>query len=117
MTTPLLEAYLENQAAAFFFQNYVFSRRMTGESVFQFLPAMYTQASESSPLPHVICAIGFAGLASQYATPKLMTIASARYHGALRLMNQVLQDPLKAVEDAILASVSLLSLYEVRCYS
>jgi hypothetical protein len=108
ITTPL-----EDQAAPFFFSNYVFNEDVPAGH-FRCLPLIFSQRHGNSEcLTAVLEAIGSAGLARVRMSHELNSKARFKYSVALSTINAALRDPLKAVQDETLTAVILLGLYEV----
>lgn len=104
----------EAQATGFFFGNYVFEDPSLQKDYNGHIPLVLNRASIDGPLRTVITAIGLAGLGSVQVIPQAQRAASLKYMMALRGVNEMLQDPEKAILDETLVTIFLLSLYEVR---
>ena len=102
----------EDQAACYFFSNYVFNRSMVRKSYLEFLPTMYSNDSPESPLWQIVTSLGMAGLANVRNAPDVKAVSTYKYASALRGVNAMLRDPARATDDETLITVLLLSLYE-----
>ena len=102
----------EDQAACYFFSNYVFNRSMLRKSYLEYLPEVYGKISPESPLGQIITSLGMGGLANVRNAPDAKAVSTYKYASALRGVNALLRDPARAIEDETLITVLLLSLYE-----
>jgi hypothetical protein len=78
------------------------------------LPQMISKAADDSAIVLVCRAIGNAFLTCRVDTAEARSKRATTYGRALSATNAALKDPLLQIQDETLASVWLLSLYEVR---
>ncbi len=110
---------LQDQAAHFFFYNFVSvdpSSRSAMNAYSRVLPTLYRQDSSFGVLPRIIDAIGLAGISNIKHSPELMVAAGQKYATALRAINASIQDSSKASTDQTLIAVVLLGMFEVFHY-
>ena len=108
----ILQVPVEQQAVCFFFSNYVRDLSRPSRSVCDYLPAFYTNDSETA-ISCAVTALGLAGLAYRRNESCLLSASRSMYSCALHLTNDALRDPTTAANDATLINVLLLGLYEV----
>lgn len=105
---------IEDQAACFFFGNYVSGSEMLNTcGNYQYMSTVYTNQSVGLPLRHGVTAIGLAGLAKFWSAPNIMSKANTAYCSALKLVNSGLGNMEEAKSDQTLIAIILLGLYEV----
>ena len=104
---------VETQATSFFFANYVFSDPSMRNGFNAYMPLVFGNSTDESPVTSVVLAIGLAGLGSTRASPAAQRASLAKYAMALNRVNNWLQDPRKAIMDETLIAIHLLGLYEV----
>ena len=78
------------------------------------LPQMISVAKDDSSILLVCRAVGTAFLTCRVDTAEARSKRASTYGRALSATNAALQDPVLQVQDETLASIWLLSLYEVR---
>ncbi|KAF2755787.1 hypothetical protein EJ05DRAFT_115053 [Pseudovirgaria hyperparasitica] len=79
-----------------------------------FLDSLTRQGLYQTPLYlKALDSVAFASLAKQIKDENLLYKARVAHGATLRFLNEALQDPVQATKDSTLASVILLSLYEV----
>jgi hypothetical protein len=112
---PNLQTPLDQQAACFFFSQYVLMpARGPGRGMFTFLVSLLGKPeTKQSPLPMAFAAVSLAALAGRPNSRGLLAQASNYYTRALKELNGALQSKEMAVKDTSLASVIMLSFYEV----
>lgn len=105
---------INERATCFFLSNFVLlPRGVTGKGNLDFLmPLVYAARSTETTLMLALNAVAHVALANQPDARKLIPLADSQYVIALNQVNKDLQDPEKAKQDATLAAVFLLSLYE-----
>ncbi|KAJ8064190.1 hypothetical protein OCU04_006540 [Sclerotinia nivalis] len=105
---------INERATCFFLSNFVLlPRGLTGKGNLEFLmPLVYAAGSTETTLMLVLNAVALVALANQPDARKLVPLADSQYVIALNQINKDLQDSDKAKQDATLAAVFLLSLYE-----
>jgi hypothetical protein len=109
---------IDQRALCFFLSNFVLlpnSRVVKGH--LGFLVPLVQQSSKNSTLILTLNAVALAALANQPNARALQPAADSHYVTALNRINKDLQDAKKAQQDSTLASVFLLSIYEVSRYS
>lgn len=74
---------------------------------------MYANSLSTDALPAVIISIGMACLSNILGAQDLLDISRVKYASALRLINDALKNPFKAIMDQTCMSVILLGFYEV----
>lgn len=106
---------VEDQAVCFFFRTYRAPQSTEHhQSLYAYLPVLYSVEPSDHILNCIIPAIGLGGLAHRRNDPGLLLAADAAYSKALRRTNHALQIPERASADQTLISVMLLGLYEAR---
>ena len=105
----------EAEATQVFFSDYVINSSGPGlvGGYLEFLPDLYRESPECLCLNNALTAASFAHIASQTSLSWFSIRSRQSYGKALSLLNNVLQDPDQAQQDSTLATVVLLSLYEV----
>jgi len=78
-----------------------------------FLVPLLKTADVNSPIDLTFLAVAFAAFRSRPNTKALLPQADQYYVNALNAINTALRDPARAKDDATLASVMLMSTYEV----
>lgn len=115
--TPLVDDRLktspEDQAAGYFFTNYVIDADGFRNGYNDYLPSVYAMSSPDSAVSKMITALGMAGIANAQGAPEAQAVSIYQYTSALRNVNDALQDTSKAMADETLISIVLLGLYEV----
>ena len=107
----------EDQAACFFFSNYVLRVTQSRRGYMSYLPELYESRSSESPLAQMVVSLGMAGLANVRNAPEAKAVSTYKYASALHSVNALLRDPVRATDDETLILVLLLSLYEVSLLS
>jgi hypothetical protein len=102
----------EENAARFFFGDFVLQQSSSPRSIYDLLPRLYGQTPPNSALSNVVAALGIACLATAMNFPELMMKANMRYAISLKRTNSALRDPAEAKADETLLVVMLLGLYE-----
>lgn len=108
-----LSVPLEDEAAYFFFYNFVSEDPTSATAYSQVLPSLYRQDSPFSALPKIIDAIGLAGIANMKHAPELMVAAGQKYARVLRSITATIQDSKEASTDQTLMAVLLLGMFEI----
>ena len=108
-----LTASPEDQAACYFFSNYVLNTSRFRKGYMEYLPRLYGKNSPDSPLAQIVTSLGMAGLANVRNAPEAKAVSTYKYASALHGVNAMLRDPARAADDETLIVVLLLSLYEV----
>ncbi|KAF7875328.1 hypothetical protein EAF04_002500 [Stromatinia cepivora] len=105
---------INERATCFFLSNFVLlPRGRAGKGNLDFLiPLMCAASSTETTLTLALNAVALVALANQPDARKLLPLADSQYVTALNQINKDLQDSDKANQDATLAAVFLLSLYE-----
>ena len=103
----------EDQAACYFFSNYVLMPTHFRKGYMNYLPGLYGNKGPESPLAQMIVSLGMAGLANVRNAPEAKAVSTYKYASALHSVNAMLRDPVRATNDETLVLVLLLSLYEV----
>ena len=105
----------EAEATQVFFSDYIIYSYGPGLAggYLEFLPELCHEQSDCPCLMNALVAVSSAHVASQSSMTWLSVKARKSYGKALSLLNGVLQDPDQAQQDSTLATVVLLSLYEV----
>lgn len=85
-------------------------------SHFDYLPPIYLQSTQSSPLAVATQCVATASLASDWRDSRVMNEARKQYSQALTLINAALRSPAEAVKDSTLISVLLLALFETLAF-
>jgi hypothetical protein len=116
--TPLYQTAppqsLHELVLARFIHDFVLSERQISTVGYHaFLPQLYRLSEPGSALAMVVEAVAFANFSRRCHAPVAADTASARYCAALRLTNEDLRDPAKAMKHETLLSCHLLGLYEV----
>jgi hypothetical protein len=104
----------EDQAASFFFRNYVLEDHQYHNGNFQYLTEIYGKEEVGDCLADSVVALGMVGLSNFWKASSIMTNAHSKYNSALRLISSRLRDVDEAKSDQTLVTVMLLGLYEVR---
>jgi len=105
---------IDEQASCFFLSNFVLLPQQGAMTRYlQFLIPLLKEADPSSPLDLTFSAVALAAFGSRPNSRALLPRAEAHYVRALIRINQALKDPKTAVADSTLASVILLSTFEV----
>jgi len=104
---------LEQQGISIFFQTFVRTSSDICKGDLEFLPSMHNSANSDDALPVVVTSVGMACLSNLRLAPEIMVVAKAKYNEALRLTNEALKDPTKALTDQTCMAVILLGLFEV----
>jgi hypothetical protein len=104
---------VDEQAACFFFQNYVLE---DFKGFYSYLPGMCNDLPAGSALSEIITSLGLAGIANSKTDMQLMISANVKYTSALHTISVALRDAEEAKTDQTLTAVMLLGLYEV-CHS
>lgn len=114
---PLVESW-ETHVIPFCLDNLLPPRRQqrTELSFLAFLPDMVAELGRESPVGLACQAISWAFLASRTKTPEATSKRAMSYGQALTSTNAALREPFLQTRDDTLASVWLLSLYEVRLH-
>ncbi|KAB8298689.1 hypothetical protein EYC80_000866 [Monilinia laxa] len=99
------------QAACYFFRNYVLEDKSTSGS-FQYLHDIYGNEIIGPALIDSIESLGMVGLANFWKSPDLHFHAHRKYNSALRLVSSRLRNEEEARADQTLVAVMLLGLYE-----
>lgn len=79
-----------------------------------FLIPLLKTAAPNSPLAITFSAVALAAFGARPNSPNILPRAELIYGQALRSINRAIADPQEAVEDTTLASVVLLSIFDVR---
>lgn len=109
-----LSTPLDQQASCFFLSNFVLvPQEGTMTRYLDFLIPLLKTAAPNSPLDLTFSAVALAAFGSRPNSPNLLPRAELIYAQALRAINLALADPEEAVEDTTLASVVLLSIFDV----
>lgn len=113
---PVLQTPLDQQATCYFLSQYVVKpAKGPGRGVFTFLLKLLSRPDiQSTPLPTAFAAAALAALAGRPNSKRLLPRASAHYSRALKEVNTALKQKGEALSEASLASVIMLSMYEVR---
>ncbi|KIX94444.1 uncharacterized protein Z520_09830 [Fonsecaea multimorphosa CBS 102226] len=114
-TRQLAECW-DNHASTLAFSNMTCPQKhqiTTGLIDTNFLSSMVSEAGQDSPIVLACRAIGHAFLTSKVDTPETRSKRAATYGQALEATNMALEDPIMQTQDETLASVWLLSLYEL----
>ena len=93
--------------------SYVFQSRLHQYTGLTFLPELYGCTNLRAPLKQALDAVACLSLSNQLGIKWLKTDACKSYSKALQQMAKLLQDPLKAEQDAALATNYLFTLFEV----
>lgn len=104
---------LEEEATFFFFHNFVSTDPEIPKGSLNYLPTLYKQGLEGSPLPGIIASIGMASIANMRNAPDILIAAQRKHMLVLHVINATLQDLEKAKTDTTLMVVMLLGLFEV----
>lgn len=110
----------EGQAIYNFMETFVYPERKSPENAFQylnFLPSLYNKYSIRSCLTEAISAVSLALLANQTHSTTLSLRARKTYVNALTLVNTSMKEPLSQNSDHVLATLCLLTKYEIVCSS
>jgi Fungal specific transcription factor domain len=92
--------------------NFLLSHYITG-SQFEYLLILSKVAVTGGSLLACVRAVGLASISRSLGHPEVMDSARWQYSRALRMTNEALQTPEKAILDDTLASVMLLALFEI----
>jgi hypothetical protein len=108
---------IDQRAMCFFLSNFVLlPNTKVAKGHLGFLVPLVKESCKNSTLKLTLNAVALAALANQPNARTLQPAADSHYVTALNQINKDLQDSKKAQQDSTLASVFLLSLYEVsRC--
>lgn len=106
---------LEEKGLCFFVANFVFiSQKSDIRGHLQFLPEMMKAKNyPGSTLSFAVEAVAMASFGNRPENRSLLPLAAQQYSEALQMVNKDLQNPKLVMEDETLASVMLLSLFEV----
>jgi hypothetical protein len=104
---------LKEQAASFFFANYVLSDPPFADTYLRWLSRLYWRESGSQILHAVVEAVGMAGMSNVNHAPHLLKEARYQYGRALTITNKALRDPLEATTDSTIVAILFLGLFEV----
>ena len=102
----------EEQAACFFFRNYVLEEEKFHNGNFQYLSDLYACEEIGESLAETVACLGLVGLAGFWKASNIMSSAKAKYNSALRLVSSRLRSVEEAKSDQTLVAVMLLGLYE-----
>lgn len=101
---------LEDEGTNYFFHSFV----MSGSTSFlSYVPTLYQQGADSSPLHEIIASIGMASISNIKSDPRIMFAARRKHTLVLQAINRALQDPERAKLDTTFVAVLLLCLFEV----
>lgn len=104
---------VEDQAANYFFHNYVLEDGSTN-GPFQYIHSIYNNEIIGPAMADSIESLGLVGLANFWQSPELKIQANRKYNSALRQVSSRLRNEEEAKEDQTLVAVMLLGLYEVK---
>ncbi|CAG8960462.1 hypothetical protein HYFRA_00008181 [Hymenoscyphus fraxineus] len=112
-----LETSTEEQATAFFFQNYVPDRTSFPTGAFQYLEGIFIHETVHEALKDAISALGLAGLSAFWRSPDILPKARIKYTSSMKLLSLQLKDAKEAKSNQTFAGVLLLGLYEtITCH-
>jgi hypothetical protein len=100
--------------ANFFFAKYTFEEPPYSSDYHNWLTRSYLDEGPGDVLRPALEAVGMAGIANVFHTPRVASKSKQRYCDALVAMQQALNDPVQAVADTTFLAVILLGLFEVR---
>ena len=103
----------DQQAICLFFEDYVIPVEMGRGGYLSFLPDLYRQHQDIAYLSKALHAVSMASLANRTSMSHLVVRARRSYGEALTLINVALNDERLAKSDELLASLMLLTKYEV----
>lgn len=104
---------LEDEATNYFFHSYVLSDPVISSTFLSYVPTLYKNGADASPLPEIIASIGMASISNIKNDPRIMFAARRKHALVLQAINRALQDPESAKLDTTFAAVLLLCLFEV----
>lgn len=107
--------YTPSQDVAFTAISFFITSFLEGSN-FDYLPPIYLQSNQSSPLAVATQCVAMASLAADWRDSRLMNEARKQYSEALTLTNAALRSPADAVQDGTLISVLLLALFETLAF-
>lgn len=109
-----LSTPIDQQAACFFLSNFVLiPEEGTMRGYLDFLIPLLKKPKPDQTFVLAFAAVGFAALGSRPNSKSLLPKADAFYVKALKQINLALQNPKNSTDDATLAAVLLLSVFEV----
>ena len=100
---------IEDQAAGFFFRNYV----SVDPALFGGYLPTFNRMSGGEAIYMTLTSIGLAGLSHVKKAPDIMCVARSKYAEALDRTNMAVRDPARCKMDSTLLVVKLMSLFEV----
>ena len=109
----LMPTYWDQQAICQSFEDYVTQIEMGRGGYLSFLPDLYRQHQDITYLSRALHAVSMASLANRTSMSHLVVRARRSYGEALTLINVALNDERLAKSDELLASLMLLTKYEV----
>ncbi|KAL8672685.1 MAG: hypothetical protein Q9168_002869, partial [Polycauliona sp. 1 TL-2023] len=112
LTTPMPTDW-DHQAICQFFDDYVITLDRGRGGYLSFLPDFYQQKQHVPYLTEALHAVSMASLANRTSMPHLVMRARKSYGNALTLVNAALSDMEQAKSDELLASLMLLTKYEL----
>lgn len=112
-TRRTLSPSIQDQAAAFFFANYVLSDPPFSNTYLRWLSRLHAEESSGDIVNAAVEAVGLAGMANIYRAPGLQIEAKRRYGRALARINRALRDPVEVTADSTLVGILTLGLFEV----
>ncbi len=114
---PALSTDWEYLALSQFFDNFVSPHQATRINAFpylDFLPTIYNRDAQNSPLNDVVLAVALAHFANQKSSQEIHLKARRLYARSLSSIIQSLKSPAAMASDEVLATLCLLTKYEVR---
>lgn len=108
-----------NRATPFFLHHYIFHERTSSnngppQSVYEYLPLLLRQETSNTTLHKIVTATGLAALANSVASMPWKCEAYRMYGLAVRQLQVDLHDSVKMKSDSTLASIMMMSTFEVR---
>lgn len=112
---PALTIPVDQQAPCYFMSNYVITPRHAARGYFDFLMPMLKSENADSPIALAFSAVALASLAGRPVGRGTRWFGDSclQYTKALRAVNLALQNPAQQLKDSTLASIIMLSFFEV----